>query len=160
MRFATVALLVACTSDPQLPPPTPPSQGGPFAIVYKLENYERHVTVDANSLVAFAAGIEPASFRITMTTYLRGTQDAIFHREYLADGTWLSSSPSPGIIIDDTPSVEPACDGCHADFAESIGMFTLHALRAAAVVDTTATISCEEAGTTPCPTSVYRDVAF
>ena len=108
---------------------------------------------------AFAAGELPPTFRITMRQFVAGEPNAIFHRDYDA-GTWLSSSPSPGVIVDETPRVEPQCDGCHADFAESIGMFTLPALFEAAARDVTARITCAETGTTPCEQSVYRELAF
>jgi hypothetical protein len=153
-RALPFVLAAACGDDPvELP-----SQGGPFVIVEKLV-VDRHVAVDEAAFAAFATGEEPASFTITMTVYTDDGLDAIFHRER-RDGAWFSSSPSQGVIIDDTPSIEPACDGCHADNAEELGMFTLPALREAAVRDATGRIACPEEGTVPCDVAVYRDVAF
>jgi hypothetical protein len=151
-RSAALVVASACGVDPALPP----SRGGPFAIVEKLADYERHVAID--DLAAFVAG-EPASFTVTMTTFTKQRQDAIFIREY-RDGDWYSSSPSPGVIVDDVPRIEPACDGCHAQYAERLGMFTLPALREAALVDRTARITCPEEPTAPCDAAVYRELVF
>jgi hypothetical protein len=155
MRWVVLAAVLGCSAEPA----EPPSRGGPYAIVTKLAGYERHMMIDPPGFAAFAAGEQPGTFVVTMHTLTRGRLDAIFRREYRA-GVWYSSSPSPDVIVDEIPRIAPQCDGCHADHAEAIGMFTLPAIREAALVDRSAEIACPVEGTTPCEAGVYRDLRF
>src|SRR5262245_39420007 len=119
MRIAIAGLFAACGE------PTP--EPVPFAIVAKLDGYERHVAIDRDGHAAFAACEMTDGFGVTMTARNSpGGPDAVFVREYRG-GDWYSSSPSPGVIVGDEPRIEPACNGCHDDFAEALGMFTLPA---------------------------------
>lgn len=145
-----LAAVMACSTPPDEPA---------YAIVTKLAAYERHMAIDRDAGIRFAAGEMPDRFTVTMTTFSAGRQDSIFIRER-RDGAWYSSSPSPGVIVDETPRIEPACDGCHADHAESLGMFTLHAVREASRLGLVARIECLADPTEPCDTAVYRDLRF
>jgi hypothetical protein len=155
VRWVVLAAVLGCSAEPV----EPPSRGGPFAIVTKLGGYERQMMIDPSGFAAFAAGELPGTFVVTMHTFTRDRLAAIFRREYRA-GVWYSSSPSPDVIVDEVPRIAPQCDGCHADHAEAIGMFTLPAIRESALVDRTAEIACPVEGTTPCETGVYRDLRF
>jgi hypothetical protein len=138
----------------------PPVESVPFVVVHKLEGHERHIGIDRPAYDQLAAGIAPTDFTVTMrTTYTIGIPDAIFIREY-RDGVWYSSSPSPDVIVDDTPRIESACDNCHATHAESLGWFTRPAALEAAPLGAIVHIDCPEAGTTPCDVAVYRDLQF
>jgi hypothetical protein len=154
MRCAALAALAACGDD--IPGP---STGAPYAIVDKLAGYQRRMFADDAALAAFASGVTPDTFTLTLHTFTDGVAGSIFVRER-RDGAWWSSSPSPGTIVDETPRIEPACDGCHDDHAEALGAFTLAALREAAVRDRTARIDCPRDGTEPCDADVYRTFDF
>src|SRR5687768_7800566 len=102
MRHALTIVLAACGGTATTP--EPPSRGGPFVIVDKLE-VQRQIELDETAFAAFAGGEQPTTFLVTMTVFkgeARDELDAIFHREY-RDGVWFSSSPSEGVIVDETP---------------------------------------------------------
>jgi hypothetical protein len=149
VRPVVVGLLLAsCGTESREP--------APFAIVDKLGGYQRRMFLDEESAGAFAGDALPARFVVTMTTAGDGA-GAIFVREY-RDGVWWSSSPTPGTFVYGEPRIEPGCDDCHRDHAETIGMFTSHAAMESVRRGQTAYIACPQDGTTPCDAATYRAI--
>ena len=148
LHLAAIAL-VACGE---------PSGPSPFAIVRKLDGYERQMILDDRGLDAFARAEPPSAYTVTLETFTNGEPGSIFVRE-LRDGAWWSSSPSPGTFVYGEPRIEPGCDDCHAQ-AELPGMFTFYTAREAVARGSTALIVCAAADTEPCSAATYRDIEW